>query len=183
VQSYSQDGALTWYPAEPTGLASSQSPPLLIRVPRSGDLLCIWNQVSGEEIRQGFLRGRLSAAVSTDSGLTWGRFATLELQAGMEDSARLAAEFPIPRNLVGRSPFAKLPDGFAMFTYPNVDIVGDTVFVRYVRGWPQPIAAQTNAPEPDGAPRMWPDYEQREADMRFETVLRSYPLDFLYGDS
>jgi 3-methyladenine DNA glycosylase AlkD len=30
----------------------------------------------------------------------------------------------------------QLPDGFAMFTYPNVDIVGDNVFIRYARVGP-----------------------------------------------
>jgi hypothetical protein len=52
------------------------------------------------------------------------------------------------------------------------------VWVRYIRGWPEPIATPATTLEPDDAPRMWPDYEQREADMRFETVLRSYPLDW-----
>ena len=182
VQSYSNDGGLTWYAAEPTELASSQSPPLLIRLPQTGDLLCIWNQVSGEEIRRGFLRGRLSAAISRDSGLTWGNFRTLELQAGMSDQTRITPEFPIPRNLVGRSPFGHLPDAFAMFTYPNVDIVGDEVFVRYLRGWPQPVEVPEKADAPDNAPRMWPDFEERGADVRFETVLRRYPVGWFYGE-
>ena len=180
VQSFSRDHGLTWFPAEPTELASSQSPPLLIGLPASGDLLCVWNQVSGEEIRRGFLRGRLSAAVSTDSGLTWKHFRTLELQAGMDDVTRLVPEFPIPRNLVGRSPFHRLPDEFAMFTYPNVDIVGDRAFVRYSRMWPAPRDGAADRPS-DEAPRMWPDWEEREAEMRSESVLRVYPLDWFYG--
>ena len=182
VQSYSNDGGLTWYPAEPTELASSQSPPLLVRIPSTGDLLCVWNQVSGEEIRRGFLRGRLSAAISADCGLTWQHFRTLELQAGMEDRARIEPEFPIPRSLVGRSPFGRLPDGFAMFTYPNVDLVGDHVFVRYLRGWPEPVAESGDRRAPRGAPRMWPEYEEREAQIVFETVLRRYPLRWFYAD-
>lgn len=180
VQSFSRDGGLTWYPAEPTELSSSQSPPLLIRLPDTGDLLCVWNQVSGEEIRRGFLRGRLTAAVSKDGGLTWDHFRTLELQAGMDDVSRLAPEFPIPRNLVGRSPFHHLPDEFAMFTYPNVDIAGGRALVRYSRMWPVP--RQDAGPRPlDAAPRMWPDWEEREAEMRSESVLRVYPLGWFTG--
>ncbi|MFH1566944.1 MAG: sialidase family protein, partial [Gemmatimonadota bacterium] len=182
VQSFSRDGGLTWYPAEPTELASSQSPPLLIGLPASGDLLCIWNQVSGEEIRRGFLRGRLSAAVSRDSALTWEHFRTLERQAGMDAADRVAAEFPIPRNLVGRSPFHHLPDDFAMFTYPNVDLVGDRAFVRYSRMWPVP--RQAGDPRPaDAAPRMWPEWEERDAEMRSESVLRIYPLAWFYASA
>ncbi|MFA6109289.1 MAG: sialidase family protein [Candidatus Latescibacterota bacterium] len=181
VQSWSRDSGLTWYPAEPTELASSQSPPLLIRIPRTGDLLCVWNQVSGAEIRRGFLRGRLSSAISTDDGSTWGHFQTLELQPGMENVARIAPEFPMPRHLVGRSPFSHLPDDFAMFTYPNVDLVGDRVFVRYLRAWARPVEGREAPPVDDGAPRMWPRHEDREAEMQFETVLRIYPLEWFYS--
>ena len=181
VQSWSRDGGLTWYPAEPTELASSQSPPLLIRIPRTGDLLCIWNQVSGAEIRRGFLRGRLSAAVSTDDGLTWGHFRTLELQPGMDEVARVAPEFPMPRHLVGRSPFSHLPDDFAMFTYPNVDIVEEQVFVRYLRAWARAVEGREARPVDDQAPRMWPRHEDREAEMQFESVLRQYPLAWFYS--
>jgi hypothetical protein len=181
VQSYSRDGGLNWYPAEPTELASSQSPPLLIHIPQKDDLLCIWNQVSGEEIRRGFLRGRLSAAISTDSGLTWEHFKTLELQEGMDTSERIPPEFPMPRHLVGRSPFCQLPDDFAMFTYPNVDIVGDQVFVRYLRAWAQ-VREGANEKGPEQAPRMWPEHEERDAEMRFEEVTRIYPLEWFYAE-
>src|SRR5207247_8723344 len=120
VQSYSLDGGVMWHSVHPTELSSSQSPALLIRIPKTGDLLCVWNQVSAEEIRRGFLRGRLSSAVSTDSAMTWRHFKTLELQDGMEDVGQIAPQFPIPRRLVARPGLGQLPDGFAMFTYPNV---------------------------------------------------------------
>lgn len=181
VQSYSRDGGLTWYPAEPTELASSQSPPLLIRIPQTGDLLCVWNQVSSAEIRRGFLRGRLSAAISSDSGLTWDHFKTLELQEGMEEIARLTPEFPMARHVVGRSPFCQLPDGFAMFTYPNVDIVGDRVFVRYLRAWPIEGEEKKEERGEDGAPHLGPRCEGPSAEMHFETVLRIYPLEWFYS--
>ena len=38
--------------------------------PKNGDLMCVWNQVSHEEIRRGYRRGRLSVAISKDNGLT-----------------------------------------------------------------------------------------------------------------
>ncbi len=180
VQSWSRDGGLTWYPGEPTEMASSQSPALVVSLP-DGNLLCVWNQVSGAEIRRGFLRGRLSAAVSADEGLTWTHHRTLELQPGLEEVDRVAPEFPMPRHLVGRSPFACLPPAFAMFTYPNLDVVGDLVVVRYLRAWAVPLDGRAAPPVDDGAPRMWPRYEDREAEMHFETVLRVYPSRHFYA--
>jgi len=180
VQSYSPNGGQTWYSVQPTELASSQSPPLLIRIPRTSDLLCVWNQVSGEEIRRGFLRGRLSAAISEDSGYTWKHFRTLELQEGMDDATRLIPDYPIPSMIVGRPGLGHLPDGFAMFTYPNVDVIGGRVFIRYSRMWPK---MRDVSPERVGSapvPRMWPDYENRRAEMTGEGVLRIYPLEWFY---
>lgn len=179
VQSYSLNGGTTWYSALPTELSSSQSPALLIQIPKTGDLLCVWNQVSTEEVRRGFLRGRLSAAISKDNGLTWQNFKTLELQEGMEDVDRIAPEFPITRRLVARSGIGQLPDGFAMFTYPNADVVGEKVFVRYSRMWPILKSGVESKRDPS-LPVMWPAYEEREAEMKGEGVLRVYPLDWFY---
>jgi len=50
VQTYSNDGGVNWNSAYPMELASSQSPAALVSLPMSGDLLCIWNQVSSEEM-------------------------------------------------------------------------------------------------------------------------------------
>jgi hypothetical protein len=89
VHSYSSDGGERWLPLTPTGLAASNSPPRLRRIPDTGDLLCVWNQVSGEEIRNGFRRSRLSAAISKDSGKTWQNFKTIEVCEGMAEVARV----------------------------------------------------------------------------------------------
>jgi hypothetical protein len=179
VQCYSLNEGETWYSAQPTELASSQSPPLLINIPSTRDLLCVWNQMSAEEIRRGFLRARLSVAISKDNGLTWKNFKTLELQQGMEEVDRITPEFPIARRLVARPGIGKLPDGFMMFTYPNVDIIGDLVFVRYARMWPRAITGKES--KRDAAlPLMWPKYEEREAEMTGEGVMRIYPLDWFY---
>lgn len=177
LQSTSMDQGVTWLSVLPTELAASQTTPQLVRIPRTGDLLCVWNQVSAEEIRRGFQRGRLSAALSRDNGLTWGSFKTLELQEGMEDVARIAPEFPIPRRLVGRAAQGQLPDGFMTFTQPNVDVAGDAVCVRYGRQWPV-AKPGTAAGE---WPHTWPRREDAGAEMKAEeVVLRVYPLDYFY---
>jgi len=77
-KSHSDDGGLTWSEAIPTGLASSYSPASLKTIPDTGDLLCVWNQVSGREIEDGLARMRMACAVSKDDGETWEHFRNLE---------------------------------------------------------------------------------------------------------
>ena len=77
LYSCSRDDGKTWGAVKPTELTSSYSPSRLRRIPQTGDLICVWNQVSHAEIRRGYLRGRLSAAISRDSGATPGRTSKL----------------------------------------------------------------------------------------------------------
>jgi len=95
VQSYSTDGGDHWNAVVPSDLSSSESPALMVTLPKTRDLLIIWNQISREEIRRGYRRGRLSSAISTDGGHSWGKFKTLELSEGLEDRDRVPPEFPI----------------------------------------------------------------------------------------
>ncbi len=181
LQSYSLDQGKTWLSVLPTELSASQTTPQLIQMPKTKDLLLIWNQVSCEEIRRGFQRGRLSAAISRDSGLTWENFKTLELQEGMADVARITPEFPIARRVVGRPGQGQLPDGFIMFSQPNVDIAGKLVFIRYGRMWPvETKGPQKRKPSPE-FPDVWPRQEDRGAEMTGgEVVMRVYPLEWFY---
>ena len=170
---------------QPTELASSQSPPLLIRIPSTGDLLCVWNQASGEEIRRGYLRGRLSSAISRDNGMTWEHFKTIERHEGLDKADRITPEFPIPGIARGRFGLGQLIDGLAKFTYPNVDIIGETVFLRYSRSWPRTRDPREEDTAPDRhPPMMWSRtagfYENRRAEMTGEAVMRRYPLAWFY---
>ena len=74
-KSYSHDRGDTWSEPVSTGLASPASTPLVKRLPDSGDLLLIWNNVYDPE-HPDFVNGHgprnpLSAATSTDEGETW----------------------------------------------------------------------------------------------------------------
>ena len=181
LQSYSLDQGVTWLSVLPSELSASQTTPMLIKIPKTGDLLCVWNQVSCEEIRRGFQRGRLSAAISRDSGLTWENFKTLELQEGMENTARITPEFPIARRVVGRPGLGQLPDGFAMFSQPNLDIVGDQVFIRYGRMWPVEKTDAKQKPS-NQWPGIWPRQEDSGAEWKGEEVImRVYPLEWFYS--
>ena len=183
LQSYSLDQGVSWLSVLPTELSASQTTPMLIKIPKTGDLLCVWNQVSCEEIRRGFNRGRLSAAISRNSGLTWENFKILELQEEMADAARITPEFPIARRVVCRTGLGQLPDGYCMFSQPNLDIVGDQVFIRYGRMWPVAKEGEPRDLKADGI--LWPRREGKQGDSGAEwkgeeVVLRVYPLEWFY---
>ncbi len=69
--SYSSDDGDTWTPVQPSSLKSPLSPASIERIPKTGDLLAVWNDHSnaGEEIKG--KRTPLTVAVSRDDGQTW----------------------------------------------------------------------------------------------------------------
>ncbi len=160
VGSRSQDGGQHWSALRPTALAASNSPPRLRRIPKTGDMLCVWNQVSEDEIRRGFRRGRLSAAISRDNGATWENFKTIEVSDGLEDVARVKSGTEV-RDVRARQDVGKLPDGYAFFHYANVNFAGDRVYLMYSRG----------GPELGNAEQLLDRQQQ---------VLRIYPLEWFY---
>jgi sialidase-1 len=160
VSSTSSDGGKTWTALRPTDLAASNSPPRLRRIPKTGDLLCVWNQVSGDEIRKGFRRSRLSAAISKDNGASWAHFKTIEVCPGLRDLPRVAPDNEI-HDVRARQDVGGLPDGFAYFHYPNICFAGDKVYIMYSRGYPTMGSAEQLV------------HEQQQ-------VLRIYPLGWFY---
>ena len=155
VHTYSSDGGELWLAVRPTDLNSSSSPCRLRRIPRTGDLLCVWNQVSPEENEHGWRRNRLSAALSQDDGMTWGYFKTLELSAGLEDIDRIEPKLPIKWSRCG-SKLKSLPPDKAIFTYPNVCVASDKVYIMYHRTW----------------------YDEGKG--KTEQVMRIYPPEYFY---
>lgn len=77
-RSYSEDGGITWSPAEPTDLLSPVSPATLKRIPQTGDVLLVWNDHRNiDDARRG-KRTPLKIAISRDEGQTWENVKTLE---------------------------------------------------------------------------------------------------------
>ena len=153
------------------GMASSYSPPRLRQIPSTGDLLCVWNQVSRDEIKRGYRRGRLSAAISRDSGASWERFKTIEVSEGMEDVERVAPQEPITP-VVGLPDVGMLPEGFATFDYPNVWFTGDKVYLTYHRSWVEV--------DEDAGEAVTLGERKGKARKPREMVLRIYPLAEFY---
>ena len=65
---YSSDQGETWSEPEATAFPAPDAESLLVRIPSTGHLLLVWNNV---ESRSNWPRTPLSAAVSEDEGKTW----------------------------------------------------------------------------------------------------------------
>jgi hypothetical protein len=130
-QAFSDDRGHSWWPGgQPTELASSYSPARIRRLPTTGDLLIVWNQLSRQEIRKGFRRSRLSSAISSDEGKTWGHFKNLEALSCLASVTRVTPDEDLSP-VWGDAEVGELPDDFATYDYPNMSIIGDKVFVSY----------------------------------------------------
>ena len=109
---------------------SSYSPARICRLPKSGDLMVLWNQVSREEIRKGFRRGRLSTAVSSDGGKSWHHFKNLAAMPSLANINHVPTD-PDLSPIVGDDNVGAVPEDFALFHYPCISVVGDEVFISY----------------------------------------------------
>ena len=88
-KAFSEDRGESWTEPEPTGLVLVPSPCVIKRIPTTGDLLIIWNQVSRWEYMVGLYRHRLTCAVSKDEGQTWQHHKNLE---SMDDTSHIEAD-------------------------------------------------------------------------------------------
>lgn len=129
LAAYSADQGAHWTVPEPTRLASSYSPCALRRIPSTGDLLCVWNQVSSEEIRLGYRRGRLSVAVSPD-GENWRHVKTLEQHGILEDAGYVQPEekLQLARAL---SDVGELHRDWGVSDYATINFHKDDVLIGY----------------------------------------------------
>ncbi len=73
--SISKDGGDHWTEPAPTALASPESPALVKRIPTTGDLLVLWNNVASS---RNWPRTPLTAAISKDEGQTWSNYRDID---------------------------------------------------------------------------------------------------------
>lgn len=129
-QARSRDGGAHWDWPQPTELSSSYSPFVLARLPKTNDLLCVWNQVSADEIRRGYWRSRLSCAISKDDGSTWTNFKTIDVQV-LEPTGRIA---PVePQMLRPDLHVGKLADDYGVLEYPSIGFHKGEALLNYRR--------------------------------------------------
>ncbi len=77
-QSISGDGGETWGEATLSALRGTAAPISIERIPKTGDLLAVWNR----DIGSSRARNPLAAAVSHDEGKTWQHFKNVADTAG-----------------------------------------------------------------------------------------------------
>jgi len=138
-QSISRDQGVTWSAPRPAPVAASYAPPMLVRIPKTGDLLLVWNQASAEEIVAGLSRHRLSTAISKNGGAAWAHFRNLE---SMDDRTYIdpPAKPEVLRSAEGyrqpsdRSRYPRSP-GCLRICYPTVVFNGDEVAIAYDYGY------------------------------------------------
>ena len=75
VLQYFDDGGDHWTEPAPTVLTAPESPALVKRIPTTGDLLVLWNNIAS---KSNWPRTPLTAAISTDEGQTWGSFCDID---------------------------------------------------------------------------------------------------------
>ena len=144
---------------QPTSLSGSYSPCTIRRVPKTGDLLIVWNQVSGEEMRAGYRRGRLSSAISRDDGKTWQHFRTID-RVVLPPAGRVEPD-PEPRMGRGLDYVGELPEDFGHVGYPTLEIIDETVFVCWSRSVVRPRQGDVTGKRMRVLPLSW-FYEDEE---------------------
>ena len=153
-KTYSHDLGDTWSDPVPMELASSLSPATVKRIPSTGDLLMIWNQVTAEEIKLLWSRCRLSCAISKDEGETWEHFKNLE---SLDDTTRIEPEdmgdqFDVGRvasrhqaMFDGRQPldpkkYPRLNEGYGHIDYQSLCFTRDNrAVITYFVGADKPL--------------------------------------------
>jgi hypothetical protein len=77
-QTISEDGGVTWGAARLLALRGTAAPISIERIPKTGDLLAVWNNDLGSPRA----RNPLTAAISRDDGQTWEHFRNVADAAG-----------------------------------------------------------------------------------------------------
>jgi hypothetical protein len=141
-KSWSLDNGETWTGALRTDLAASNAPAQIRKIPGTGDLLVVWTQQSPEEIRQGYIRARLSTAVSRTNGAVWEYFQNIE---SILEGTRVEpgpVHFERPEQMVYTDPLAQAPvrdpkyivpvrEDYCRCSYPSAFIYRDRLLVGH----------------------------------------------------
>ena len=140
-QAWSDDNGETWTRPQPTQLASTQAPAQVRAFKDTGHLLCVFTQQSEREIRRGFIRTRLSAAISRNGGGVWEHFQNVEslheqthVEPGPIDVVKPEGGYPMGRTGAVECDseyVAPLPVGYGRWSYPSVLVREDRVLISY----------------------------------------------------
>ena len=139
-QCWSENNGETWTRPAPTQLAASPAPAQIRKFPKTGHLLVVWTQQSEQEIKQSFIRTRLSSAISRNQGGIWEHFQNVEslheethVEPGPLYPVRSEGAYGAPDGGVECDPesVVPLPEGYGMWSYPSVFVAEDRVLIHY----------------------------------------------------
>ena len=141
-QSWSYDNGETWSRPKPTLLAGAQHPAQIRKIPGTGHLLVVWAQHDERELRQGYMRTRLSSAISRDGGVTWEHFQNIDsIHKGAHlKPGPIRIYAPEPTYPTSRSegapefdPEYSVPmlEGYGSRSYPSVLVTKDRALIFY----------------------------------------------------
>ena len=138
-QAWSYDDGATWTRPQPTALASSTTP-CQIRTLPNGHLLMVWNQESEAEIKQGYARTRLSAAISRNGGSVWEFFQNVESmhEATRVEPGAIGPTRPAEMHFGPGSPaperqveHIRSADMHGRWAYPSAFVLSDRVIIAH----------------------------------------------------
>ncbi len=111
--SYSTDQGENWSPPVPSQIRSPRSPASIERIPKTGDLLLVWNDNFEPDHRGAGRRTPFNVAVSQDEGKTWQSMKVLEDDPGGW-YCYTAIEFVGDRVLLGHCAGQRATNGLAL---------------------------------------------------------------------
>ena len=172
-QAFSDDDGETWTRLQPSSLAADHSPGQIRRIPSTGHLFLVWNQLSAEELHRGLNRTRISCAVSRNGGGVWEFFQNVQscieparVAPGPIRATRPGEVYALTgqpaANLDGGS-VEPLPDNLGNWSYPSCTVLDDRVLISH-----------TYSVYDDAGQRINPGGNSR---------LKVMPLRWAYGDN
>jgi len=144
-QAWSNDNGETWTRPQPTHLAGTQVPAQVRRLPDTGHLLCVFTQHSEDEIRRGYIRARLSSAISRNGGKVWEHFQNVEsileethVEPGPIRVVQPEGNYPLQEWAAFENDpdyVVPLPAGYGRWSYPSVLVLKDRVLISHTWSW------------------------------------------------
>jgi hypothetical protein len=184
--SHSPDRGESWEEPQPSPLVSSAAPCSLERIPQTGDLLVIWNQIAPWETMTGLYRHRLSCAVSRDEGETWEHHKNLE---SLDDVSYVepAEVRPVPtsghRQPIDRRRYHRAP-GPLRHSYPTCTFLDDEAVITYGRsvvGDPNVISGTYGMDFEDLVERLGFELVESKVKPRGNNRVRALPIEWFYA--
>ena len=155
-QAWSYDDGETWTRPQPTQLAGTHAPAQVRTLP-NGHLLCVFTQQGQEEIKRGFIRTRLSSAISRTGGKLWEFFQNVQsihpepyVPPGPIDNIHPEGVFSLTESggFEGDAGYmTPLPVGYGRFSYPSVLVLKDRVLISHTYTWHDEMGRRTGVAE------------------------------------